>query len=450
MSKSINQLDKAAYNLLNYCAKNNDWSPNYSTPAIIDFVIESQNDEKIKSIWYVGSVHDILYDLLDHYKDSLLEKNHNVSNDNAIIFSNRFRNIMKINIIEHWLVLPIHQAKLKNIIEFGDYLFIPEHFSRNDKIKILAEKSQISFDEMAKRADHTENTRSKNFYQYTLMCRKISHHTSFVHVIGRRIILLDFAILRTLNYSHELQPRAFFGGMSIEEIMRQENRHVVICSKESSRWGHFPIWADAQSTTLPGDLNWLNDNVCQEKLIEFEKNIGYLNPIDRLAYRFRRAIMFFSKAVDLQRDAQKRFFEGFGLEILHLMIAAESLLLDRESEKRLRLATLLSRLVHIEGISSKEIFNNIDICYSWRSDYVHSGDDVFPEYDENLKEGQIQKRLYLLRHIMAKLIIDAPEYLLMTENLAKTTHQGYSVKIREKIWFNYLNDLWNSILSGSE
>ena len=108
------------------------------------------------------------------------------------------------------------------------------------------------------------------------------------------------------------------------------------------------------------------------------------------------------------------------MELLHLMIAAESLLLDREAEKRLRLATLLPRLVNIDGKTNQDIFSSINDIYSWRSDYVHSGEDVFPEYDEDFKDGEIQKKIYLVRRVIGQVLVDAPKWLSMSETFSRS------------------------------
>ena len=173
-------------------------------------------------------------------------------------------------------------------------------------------------------------------------------------------MLLDFAILRLLKHASILQSSKNLDAVVIgpDEHGRDDNRHILINTKYPSGRGHIPFWADSQSTTILGDLDWLESETIQSKFIEIENIVGYLTSIDRLAFRFRRAVMFFSRAIDLQHATRKGLFEGYGLEILHLMLAAESLLLGRKPEKRLRLATLISRLVNIDGFTSEELFIN--------------------------------------------------------------------------------------------
>ena len=449
-SSTTSPLEQKAYNLLNYCVKENSWNPDYETPAIVGFINEAANDKEMKPVWFIEPAIEYFYFLLEQYKEELSSVKPPAPKASASAFVDRFRNMMKANITAHWLVMPIHRAKLNDVLEFGDYLFIPEHFPRKKKLAILAEKSLVTQKEMEERAEHTEETRSRNFYEYTLMCRMVSHHSSWVHHYGTRIALLDFAILRVLKHAHELETHETLDYASVPESLREPNRHIVVNTKDSYSWGHLPMWADAQTITMYGDLDWLRDKRIQCRFTELERAVGFTKPIDRLAFRFLRAAIFFSKAIDIQLTTRKKEFEGFGLELLHLMIAAESLLLDREAEKRLRLATLLSRLVNITGCSTEDIFTSIDSCYNWRSDYVHSGDDVFPEYENNFEEGQIQKKVYLVRHVIARLISEAPKYLKATEELVqRSTQSQLSVKACEKAWFKHLDEIWFAVLSGS-
>ena len=155
--------------------------------------------------------------------------------------------------------------------------------------------------------------------------------------------------------------------------------------------------------------------------------------------------MFFSRASTTELVSLKDAFDGFGLELLHLMIEAESLLLEREFDQRLRLATLLSRLF-LSKIFPLDVFTSIDSTYTWRSDYVHSGDDVFPEYGEEFNIGEVQKTLYLLRHVIAKFIHDAPKILDFAEIKAReriAPPTPLSDKNRVTAWFDILQKMWS-------
>ena len=73
--------------------------------------------------------------MLGSLKDELAETRPPVPKNYAIRFVDNFRRTIEKNVIEHWLVLPIHRARLKNLIEFGNYMFIPGHLPRNEKIR---------------------------------------------------------------------------------------------------------------------------------------------------------------------------------------------------------------------------------------------------------------------------------------------------------------------------
>ena len=454
MVKTILDLKKTPvfYNkvrdLLNYCLKNRQAGIESDAFPIIAFINSASQEPKFSEKWSGIEV----YDMLIHSIETFLEENQSVNppveEQMATEFIERFQSLLSQNLAEYWLIFPLMRAEIDNLVQFADFIVIPEKFKREEKIDYLANLISISKDEMNFRAKHTEKSRSPNFYDYTLFCHKVCHYPSWVSTNAAHIALLDVALLRTITNSINLTDQKPYG--LIIEDRREINKHVLIHTKEPTNWGHEPFWSNEHSTVVSGDLGWLQNADQQLKFVELVKLCGYDKKVDRLAFRIRRSIQFFSKSIDIQLG-NHRSTEGFALELLHLMISAEGLLLERENEKRLRLAVLLSRLVQVKGKMSKEIYGAINDIYNWRSDYVHEGNDVFPEYDEDYKEGETLQKIYLLRYVISRFLTDSNKWIQISESRSqRSADDQSSVKTLEKAWFKYLDEIWDGILSGEE
>lgn len=439
-------LIKKTKDLLYFIIANGKNAVDYDSPAINGFIDEASQSPVLSEKWSTAEGYDVLFFLLENFLTENCEKKPSITDDCAKNFLNRYVNLLNSSISDYWLIIPIENAKFEKDIKFGDFYFIPEEKPRKEKIKILANLSSISLEEMSHHAEHTEKSRSPSFYEYTLLCHKIRHQNFWVNIKGSRILQLDIALLRALET--ELGESYGIRHQSINELSRESNHQILVLSKSSSNWGHIPLNFDENNTVLSGNLNWLNNQNLQRRFLELNNLLGYNNEIDRLGFRFRRAFIFFSKSIDIHLRS-RRTNEGFALELLQLMIAAESLLLDREAEKRLRLATLLSRLVEIEGKSIEQIFTAINDIYNWRSDYVHSGQDVFPEYDENFNEGETLQKISLVKRSISNFILNAPKWISLADYKDITRKQSYAdERFRENAWFKFLDDTWKSILSG--
>ena len=137
-------------------------------------------------------------------------------------FISRFQLQLSNNISEYWLVFPLTRANVDTLVEFADYVIIPEKFTREKKIDYLANLISISKDEMSFRADHTENSRSPDFYNFTLFCHKVSHYPYWVSTNASRLALLDVALLRTITNSANLADQKSYG------LMLEDRRELLI------------------------------------------------------------------------------------------------------------------------------------------------------------------------------------------------------------------------------
>ena len=220
---------------------------------------------------------------------------------------------------------------------------------------------------------------------------------------AREIAMWNIAFLRALFYGMAYKKPSLL----VKHVLGPDNKHLLILSKQAWRCNHLPLLFNSRCS-FPLDL--LRKRDIQKRLVNLNKLLIFPDVLDRLSYRFFRSFRFFSRSIDLREMREP--FEGIGLSILFLMIAAEGVLLDRESEKRVRLSSLLPKFGCPRNTSRRHAFNTVNDCYNWRSDFVHSGADKFPDYDVDLKEGKHQKEFNLLREMVARMLLNCPRYII--------------------------------------
>ena len=298
VSSERKDLLKAAENLLNYCSSNKPVYFDYDLNVIKAFINKASKLEDLSKIWSSEDGFEILFLLLEDFINQNEKIIPPIASTTVEEFVNSYIATFSRNAKEFWLIMPLEDADLDKKICFGDFLFIPENMDRKEKIEALADLVSISYEEMAKRVEHTEKTRSENFYDYTLICHRIKRFNSWIRNYGSGILCLDIAILRIIENSMGKKWRSRF--KSINKLVRKRNRHFLIHSKEQNNWGHQVLSMSEQSAIFSGDINWLEMKNHQIEFMELNSILGYEKKLDRLTFRFRKALLFFNKSIDIQ------------------------------------------------------------------------------------------------------------------------------------------------------
>lgn len=427
------------HDLFHYCEKSGDWEPDLDCKPLIAFENEAIKHKQLASNWESMTAYDLILRMLNNYKERILS---GISPALCEEFIEKFIKSLTKHKTSHLIVLPILKAEIDSKIEFNKFSVIPYSLSREEKINILAKKTGRSFESTEELAKHTEKSRSPNFYNYTLFCLKINHHPNWISLNTEKIGMWNIAFLRALHFGLEYKkgPSLLFK----PAILGPENKHMLIISKQDWICSHRPLYFNASCSF---SLNWLKKRENQKRLIRLNNLLIFPDDLDRLSYRFLRSFRLFSRSIDLME--MRESFEGIGLSILFLMIAAEGILLDRESEKRAHLSCLLPKFGCPSHISRRQAYNTINNCYKWRSDFVHSGTDRFLDYDEDFKKRKHQKEYDLLRQIVARTLLNYPRYISLAKQRVKKSSVNEK-KINkyeaEKEWFNYLKECWERSL----
>jgi hypothetical protein len=383
---------------------------------------------------------NMAYGLLSDYLDSLQIENHpDVTTDLCETFITRFVEDLRANIEDVWVLIPIGMASCDSVIAFDRFLLLPHQLARDKKLDVLAEYLPVDRESLTEKAAHFERTGSyRYFFDGALFGFHLTHQFDWVYRRAPFLAVWAVAVLRAMFHAEaNFEDSEHAITLNFQPWLTLKHVDLIGERNEQTR--------SVQDADLscPFSFSWLNSVPLQEKLLALFDSFILKQPDDRLEFRFLRSLRFLSKSIETRQIHEP--YTGLALETLFLMMAAESILLDREAEKRLRLSYLLPLFGRPASLPQAEGYEIVQRCYNWRSDYVHSGTDVLPDFDETFKPGEPQHHLYWLRKMVSRLLISGPDLIAFVDDRLE---EGVDVKTnkrtRETIWFKYVDECWKA------
>ena len=433
---------KLALDLLYYCSNTGDWQPDYANGPLNNLlnVVRDQPDFKQYFSW------ELAYDLLNHElaKPDWQTKTSFTDTDAGQLLARLAENI-EVNAADHWIIVPLRDAELQSIIRFKDFAFIGG--TRDEKIDALHRLCRISLQKVSDRVDHTETSRSPGFFVHPLLAIRIKHQTNTVERLAKRYALWSLCALHAVywGYVYPANRRSRFRDARDVADSEKVCQHLCIYAKDDWRWGHQPFISSPQCSL---NLDWLQNAAHQSLFTALFTSVIEMPSQDTLTFLFYRSLRFFGRAISIRQSAEE--FEGMGITLLYLMVAAEGILLNNNYEKRLRLSVLLPRLAKYPGYTINECTAAIDRVYRLRSDFVHSGTDFYPTdpyptnpdvdpfSEEPPKELKLSDEM-LVRCLIVKLLTDAPRHIERVRQISSK-----STDLSE-VWFDMLNSKWRKV-----
>jgi hypothetical protein len=435
---------RLALDLLYYCRNTGDWQPDYANGPLNNLlnVVRDQPDFKQYFSW------ELAYDLLKHeLAKADWQAKTSFTDADAEQFLARLAENIEVNAVDHWITVPLRDAELQSSIHFKDFAFIGG--TRDEKIEALHKLCRISLQKVVDRVEHTETSRSPGFFAHPLLAIRIKHQTHTVERLAKRYALWCLCALHAVywGYVYPANQRSRFRDARYVADSEKVCQHLCIYAQDDWRWGHQPFISSPQ---CPLNLDWLRNAACQRRFIALFMSV-IKTPVpsqDKLTFLFYRSLRFFGRAISIGQNAEE--FEGMGISLLYLMIAAEGVLLNNNYEKRLRLSVLLPRLAKYPRYTINECTAAIDRVYKLRSDFVHSGNDFYstnpypanldadPFSEDSAKVPKLSDEM-LVRCLIAKLLSDAPRHLeRMRQIPSKSTDLS-------EVWFDMLNSEWHKV-----
>jgi hypothetical protein len=432
---------KLALDLLYYCSRTGDWQPDYGNEPLNNLinVIRDQPNFKRYFDW------ELAYDLLTHELAKPSWQVKTLFNDtDAEQFLMTLAKNIEINAANHWIIVPLLQADLQTTITFKDFAFIGG--TKDEKVDTLEKLCRISSKQAIFRGTHTESY-SPGFFAHPLLAMKVKDQTANVRKVAKRYALWSLCTLHSLywGYVYPACKRNRFRNARDELNRSKPCENLSIYAKDDWRWDNLPF---TSSPHCSFKLDWLQQVSYQRRFSALFTTVISTPAQDKLTSLFYRSLRFFGRAISISQSREE--FEGMGITLLYLMIAAEGLLLNNNYEKRLRLSVLLPRLARYPGYTISECTAAIDQVYRLRSDFVHSGTDsyasdpyaVAPDLDllseGSPKEPKLSEEM-LVRCLIAKLLSDAPYHI---GRMRKISSPGADLAER---WFGMLNTEWRKV-----
>lgn len=339
---------------------------------------------------------------------------------------------LKSNVADHLIVIPIQSAQFKNLIKIDNLSFIPQSYSRKDKLKIIARLSKKTLAETTWIAEHTEKSRSQDFLKYPLLCIKQTHQTSTVHYNSLNIAKIIIFAIRCFYYGNiNKTPKDKTSIIvSFEERNLKEASHLAIYSKETWRQNHKPLNFDA---SIPFDISWLESKEMKQKFKKFIERIYFDGNLDDFNVCFLNSLILFNDSIK----------QNTSISTIITMTIAESILTRNRNEKRLRISAIIPRLMKYPKNKQSKISRDFDELYHKRNNFVHSGESVTIDFNFENSEPTL---LEAGRKIIAQLILNYPNFeKILEKNIPDNDTTNTQIK-RMKYWEKYVDSIFQNII----
>ena len=339
--------------------------------------------------------------------------------------------ILKHNLADHVIIVPIQSAQFNNIMKIDNLTFIPQNYSREDKLKIIARSTKKTLAETVWIANHTEKSRSEDFLKYPLLLIKQTHQTTTVHYNSLNIAKIIIYSIRCFYYGNihkTSKDKTSF--LTWAQTSLAEASHLAIYSKETWRQNHKPLNFDV---SVPFDLNWLEEKEQAKKFKNFLKRIYFEENLDDFNVSFLNALILFNESIK----------QNTSISTIITMTIAESILTRNRNEKRLRISAIIPRLMKLPKDKQKKVARDFDDLYHKRNNFVHSGESVSINYDY---EGSEPSILEEGRKLIAQLILSYPTFEKIIEKKIPNSDTTNSQIIRMKYWEKHVDAIFHDII----
>lgn len=329
---------------------------------------------------------DIMISCTDRFLNADFGKNEVDKNRGENLIQNIIETL-ELNKKVHYLLIPINGARLSIDIHFASFHFIDgNEGEKEEKIQHITGLDRSKIHDFI---EHTQKTRSKDFMMYPILVLQIDNVHSNIYRSASFTAQRIFQIIKLMVYKLETKQDIY----EIADNWYEPNYHVAIIGEEEWQLGHRNWWNLIQCKYSLDFLSQLNN---QNEFVNLANTFVFDNQRDELHYKFSNALELFEKSLE-----QYENYKDTTLSMMLLFSAAESLLTEGDNEKKLRLSVIWPRLVTITDKEQKDLCILIRDSYDKRNNFVHAGNLMYDEEEE--------EEIRILHQMLAKLI---SKYLL--------------------------------------
>ncbi len=356
-------------------------------------------------VWHLEGILELPDDVNEQHLDALIEHIH--------------KNF-DINKEMHYLVFPLQGSGLKKDISFSRFHILTEK-NEKDMIQQISDLTQIDKNKVKESLEHTKKSRSKDFLKSNMMVIEIEGQTENVKYSAYQLAQYAVNFFFLIHSAFAIESSIFRQA----EIWEDENKHVAIISKDGWRCGHGFSWTAHLQCKL--DLDFMAEEKYQNIFNNLFHSFALFDNGDDLTYKFMNSYVLYFRGL-----VQSRIHHDDSLTLLLYITALESLMTEGQAEKRLRLAAMIPKLIHIDEFTSFELATIIDELYKQRNNFVHGGQTPRFSYENN--------KLYVLERATALILL---KYFDID-----SLFQATSGQTRLTAWTEYLNKVFTDIIFG--
>lgn len=359
---------------------------------------------------------DIMISCTDRFLNDDFAKNKVDKNRGENLIQNIIETL-ELNKKVHYLLIPINGARLSADIHFASFHFINGgEEEKEEKIQHITRLDRYKIHDFI---EHTQKSRSKDFMKYPILVLQIDNVHSNIYRSASITAQRIFQIIKLMVYNLETKQDIY----ELASNWYEDNYHVAIIGEEDWQFGHGNWWNLIQCKYSLDFLSELNN---QNEFVELVNTFVFENHRDELHYKFSNALELFEKSLE-----QYENYKDITLSMMILFSAAESLLTERDNEKKLRLSVIWPRIVTITDKDQKDLCILIRDSYEKRNNFVHAGNLMYDSEKEEIR---------VLHQMLAKLI---SKYLL--PDVWKNTE----CKTEEKditMWTKYIKNIFTEAI----
>ncbi|HDR4868746.1 TPA: hypothetical protein QCR55_005231 [Bacillus cereus] len=421
--ESLRRFAKAA---LYYCNRNNKWDVDMHSDKPLKTLLEKIYEHpRFSAIFEVEIAESIINSYLE---DIHIQQQTNYGDQDADQFLEYIYENLYINIKERWIIFPLKGAFLSKTVKYKDFIFISG--DRNEKLNTLKKIFKVSLNETKTRMQHIER-KSSSFLQHPLVAIRVKHQYSYVFYRARHIGLYTNSILHAIYWGN-VYPKYKLPLFS--NIHQNEHINILLtCGTTEYEFNNAPLNFNANCFI---NLDWLLEKkyIKLLDLIYQEMVMKTHNPVSQ---KFLNGINFFKRAIEVENSND--ITQGLGTPLLLLTIASENILLKHKDSKRDRLRVLFPCLVNWDVMDKNEFSSLISQIYTWRSEFVHAGIELYKDYNEDFSSGPNTKQYINFKVAVSKLLCRSPYFIRLVNN--RFVKQDSIRHI--DLWNTYLDNHWN-------
>lgn len=333
------------------------------------------------------------------------------------------KEVFLLNKEEHFILIPLPELKLEELIFTEMISIIPRKMSEEEKVTHLSTITGLSIENVKNSLSHTKQSRSPDFMKHAILVFNHTGQTEYIKYNASFIARGIVSLLRAYYYGEIYEVDEYLSNIDILNYYNYEtNHHLAILAKDSWRQGHSTI---SYSTKCSFSADFLHNTEHMEKFTQLIKQLVLTKESPKsIGSLFYGALRTYNKSLDLISDRESQ-----SLGVLLMITTAETILAQENHSNRMKVRVLLPRFVEIPVLLERRtIIDSLEQLYKMRNEYAHAGKEAyFSEIEGEINSYNIAKKS------IGKLICMYPELCL---------------DMGTNSWEDYLKEKFNNGIDG--